>query len=316
MISKNVFIPSLNQSLDDGWGHFVPCVATESSLDGECVSKYTTENAVSPWYQQIGRHDMKMWSVIVCLSGELICVSGTLTETCIVETPPPPKKVFYTLAFFLKKRIEVIRQKLILCHLHDGSQYVQGHGRWDEPRAAAVRTARCLVLARQSSCFDAPGAKRAECNFSVPLWSTACWVGYSTEQASVDSMKEAGLWVKTNLWNHLWVSSYFTADDISLNVCAVGFPELPHIYEREVMGWILNPTNACKCRLDCSLIQRRQRVKTCLTFFLICSWKFSNICYLDQIKNCLVFQSWPVKCCSEHCHCKALNLSLQFLYKK
>lgn len=121
----------------------------------------------------------------------------------------------------------------------DASQYVQGHRRWDEPKAGAVRTARCLVLAQQSSCFDAPGAKTAECSFSVALWSTAYWEGYSTEQVSVDSMKEAGLWVKTNLWNHLWVSWYFTADDISLNVCILLVFWNTHIYVVQHRGCIL-----------------------------------------------------------------------------
>lgn len=72
-----------------------------------------------------------------------------------------------------KKGKRLTTQRLTFCHMHfllpsDASQYVKRHTRWDEPKAGAVRTARCLVLAQQSSCFDAPGAKRAECNFSVP----------------------------------------------------------------------------------------------------------------------------------------------------
>ena len=43
MISTDLFIPSLNQSLDDDDPDrtFSLCMATESSLDDECFSNYT-----------------------------------------------------------------------------------------------------------------------------------------------------------------------------------------------------------------------------------------------------------------------------------
>ena len=81
----------------------------------------------------------------------------------------------------------------------------------DEPKAATVRTAQCLVLAQQSSCFDALGAKTAECIFSQPSRSTACWEGHSTEEASADSLGEAGLWVERNfLLFPFYCSCYFS----------------------------------------------------------------------------------------------------------
>lgn len=134
-------------------------------------------------------------------------VSGTLAKTCWkplffyhvqqnqAKSAEKRGKTFCT-SVIVKRKNESIGQRFPLCHLRHVRQYVQGHTRWEEPKAGAVRTAQRLVLAQQSCCFDALGAERAECNFSAPLWSTACWGGYGTEQISVGPAKEAGLWVE------------------------------------------------------------------------------------------------------------------------
>lgn len=54
--------------------------------------------------------------------------------------------------------------------------------------AAAVRTARRLVLAQQSACFDAPAATRTQRNVFVLSRSAACWDGSGGQRASVGSV--------------------------------------------------------------------------------------------------------------------------------
>lgn len=112
---------------------------------------------------------------------------------------------------------------------------------WDEPKAGDVRRAPCLVLAQQSCRYDAPGATRAECNFSVPLslWSTACLGGYGTEQVSAGPKKEAGLWGeegrRENLQIHIfhdWFSHFptFSSRGFLTWPCSGGFQQLRGVW--------------------------------------------------------------------------------------
>lgn len=199
-------------------------------------------------------------------------VSGTLAKTCWkplffyhvqqnqAKSAEKRGKTFYT-SVIVKRKNESIGQRFsALCHLRYLRQYVQGHTRWDEPKAGAVRTAQRPVLAQQSCCFDALGAERAECNFSAPLWSTACWEGYGTEQVSVGPMKEASLWVEKQ-------------------TCKIPFLSFPNILplrifqHRSALKWVSqnfyvydthmtgSKKITCKCGVDCSFNQRVGREK-------------------------------------------------------
>lgn len=88
MISKNLITHSLNQSLDDDWDRFVPCVATESSLDDECISNYIRERGEFIYTERcfdISRLadclQRKCWKEWWSYASGWFCVSITFTKT-------------------------------------------------------------------------------------------------------------------------------------------------------------------------------------------------------------------------------------------